>query len=205
MSARWLCGIDEAGRGPLAGPVYAAAVVLGAKGEAIEGIDDSKKLSAATRESLAALIQRDALAWAVCSVDVATIDRINILQATLQGMFDAVKSLVDSAKPPIALAQIVIDGTQIPRALKPWCEQRAIEVIALPRADATVKAVAAASILAKTARDAYMIALDRDYPQYGFASHKGYGSAKHMAAIEAHGPCPHHRMSFAPMSQRGLF
>ncbi|TAG04640.1 MAG: ribonuclease HII [Betaproteobacteria bacterium] len=205
MSARWLCGVDEAGRGPLAGPVYAAAVVLGPKGEAIAGIDDSKKLSAAKRESLAALIERDALAWAVCAVDVATIDRINILQATLQGMFEAVIAAVERASEPINLAQIVIDGTQIPRALKPWCEAHEVELIALPRADATVKAVAAASILAKTARDAYMIALDRDFPQYGFAAHKGYGSARHMAAIEAHGPCPHHRMSFAPMSQRALF
>ncbi len=200
---RLICGVDEAGRGPLAGPVYAAAVILGDAGEAIKGIDDSKKLSAARRDSLAVLIQRDALAWAVSAVDVATIDRINILQATLQAMFAAITEL--AAKSPSPIAQIVIDGTQIPRVLKPWCDERGIEAIALPKADATIKAVGAASILAKTARDAYMIALDREFPQYGFAGHKGYGSAQHMAAIEAYGPCIHHRMSFAPMSQRGLF
>lgn len=190
------CGIDEAGRGPLAGPVFAAAVVLGDSGARITGIDDSKKLSAARRDLLAAQIKSGAQAWAIASATAEEVDRLNILQATMLAMFRAVQQL-----PPELMARIIIDGTQIPRDLKPWALQRQITVEARPRADADVREVGAASILAKTARDAYMISLHERFPHYDFASHKGYGTAAHMAALAAHGPCPEHRRSFAPVAQ----
>ena len=190
------CGIDEAGRGPLAGPVFAAAVVLGKSGELIEGIDDSKKLSATRREILAISIRQHAQAWAIASASAEEVDRLNILQATMLAMFRAVEQL-----PEDSLGLIVIDGTQIPRDLKPWAASRRLEVEARPRADADVREVGAASILAKTARDAYMMDLHLRFPQYDFASHKGYGTASHMAALAKHGPCPEHRRSFAPVAQ----
>lgn len=190
------CGIDEAGRGPLAGPVFAAAVVLGDSGARITGIDDSKKLSAARRDLLAAQIKSGAQAWAIASATAEEVDRLNILQATMLAMFRAVQQL-----PPELMARIIIDGTHIPRDLKPWALQRQITVEARPRADADVREVGAASILAKTARDAYMISLHKRFPHYDFASHKGYGTAAHMAALAAHGPCPEHRRSFAPVAQ----
>jgi ribonuclease HII len=194
-----ICGVDEAGRGPLAGPVYAAAVILGERGRAIVGIDDSKKLSEAKRDKLAIEIKLHALAWAIVAVDVETIDRINILQATMLAMHRAVSQLDASAI--ASLANIVVDGTHIPRDLKQWCIERNVAVQALPKADATVIEVGAASILAKTERDAHMLELHRQFPHYGFAAHKGYGTATHMAAINDHGPCIHHRRSFAPIAQ----
>jgi len=190
------CGIDEAGRGPLAGPVFAAAVVLGKSGELIEGIDDSKKLSATRREILAISIRQHAQAWAIASASAEEVDRLNILQATMLAMFRAVEQL-----PEDSLGMIVIDGTQIPRDLKPWAAIRRLNVEARPRADADVREVGAASILAKTARDAYMMDLHLQFPQYDFASHKGYGTASHMAALAEYGPCPEHRRSFAPVVQ----
>lgn len=191
------CGIDEAGRGPLAGPVFAAAVVLGDAGARIAGIDDSKKLSASRRELLAVRIKEEALAWAIASATSEEVDRLNILQATMLAMFRAVQQL-----PPDSMnGIIIIDGTQIPRDLRPWALARQIAVEARPRADADVGEVGAASILAKTARDAYMIALHEQFPQYDFASHKGYGTAAHMAALAEHGPCAEHRRSFAPVAQ----
>jgi ribonuclease HII len=199
----WLCGIDEAGRGPWAGPVFAAAVVLGESGRLIRGLADSKKLTATRRDALAPLIKTQAKAWAIASATAAEVDQLNILQATLLAMFRAVQQL------PIALhddhaMHIVIDGTQIPRALVAWASSRSISYVAQPRADVDVQEVSAASILAKTARDAYMLAAHDRLPQYGFAAHKGYGTAVHRAALAEHGPCDEHRHSFAPVAQWSL-
>lgn len=190
------CGIDEAGRGPLAGPVYAAAVVLGASGADIVGIDDSKRLTAVKRDRLALEIKERAAAWAIASATAEEVDRLNILQATMLAMFRAVSQLPDAL-----IGRIVIDGTQIPSNLTPWASERGFVVVAQPRADADVREVGAASILAKTARDAYMLDVHVRFPQYAFAAHKGYGTAVHMAALAQHGPCIEHRRSFAPVAQ----
>ena len=190
------CGIDEAGRGPLAGPVYAAAVVLGTSSAHIVGIDDSKRLTAAKRDRLALEIKAHAAAWAIASASAEEVDRLNILQATMLAMFRAVSQL-----PEALIGRIVIDGTQIPRDLKPWASARGFVVVAQPRADAEVREVGAASILAKTARDAYMLDVHARFPQYDFAAHKGYGTAVHMTALAEHGPCIEHRRSFAPVAQ----
>ena len=190
------CGIDEAGRGPLAGPVYAAAVVLGASGAGIVGIDDSKRLSAVKRDRVALEIKAHAAAWAIASASAEEVDCLNILQATMLAMFRAVSQL-----PEALIGRIVIDGTQIPGDLKPWASERGFVVAAQPRADAEVREVGAASILAKTARDAYMLDLHAQFPQYAFAAHKGYGTLVHMAALAEHGPCVEHRRSFAPVAQ----
>ena len=195
----WLCGIDEAGRGPLAGPVFAAAVVLGEAGRKIAGLDDSKKLTAKRRDALAVLIKAQAHSWAIASATSTEVDLLNILQATMLAMFRAVEQLPE-ADASIS-RHIVIDGTQIPRALKPWAASRNISVVPQPRADADVQEVSAASILAKTARDAYMLDLHARFPHYGFAAHKGYGTAVHMSALAEHGPCDEHRRSFAPVAQ----
>ena len=195
----WVCGIDEAGRGPLAGPVFAAAVVLGEAGRSIAGLDDSKKLSAQRRDALAVLIKAQAQAWAIASATAIEVDALNILQATMLAMFRAVEQLPDADAS--VTRHIVIDGTHIPRALKPWAASRNITVMAQPRADADVQEVSAASILAKTARDAYMLDVHARFPHYGFAAHKGYGTALHMAALAEHGPCDEHRRSFAPVAQ----
>jgi ribonuclease HII len=198
----WRCGIDEAGRGPLAGPVFAAAVVLGEEGRRIAGLDDSKKLSATRRDALAVLIKAQAHAWAIASATAIEVDKLNILQATMLAMFRAVEQLPEANEQ--MTRHIVIDGTQIPRALRPWAASRNITVIAQPRADADVQEVSAASILAKTARDAYMLDVHARFPHYGFAAHKGYGTAVHMAALTEHGPCDEHRRSFAPVAQWSL-
>ena len=195
----WRCGIDEAGRGPLAGPVFAAAVVLGKEGRKIAGLDDSKKLSAKRRDTLAFLIKTQAHAWAIASATAIEVDQLNILQATMLAMFRAVEQLPETNA--LMTLHIVIDGTQIPRPLKPWAASRNITVIAQPRADADVQEVSAASVLAKTARDAYMLEVHARFPHYGFATHKGYGTAVHMAALAEHGPCDEHRRSFAPVAQ----
>jgi ribonuclease HII len=195
----WLCGIDEAGRGPLAGPVFAAAVVLGDAGRAIAGLDDSKKLSASRRDALAGLIKTRAQAWAIASATAAEVDQLNVLQATMLAMFRAIEQLPEAGSS--ITTQVVIDGTHIPRLLKPWAASRGITVTAQPRADADVQEVSAASILAKTARDEYMLEVHARFPQYGFAAHKGYGTALHMAALTEHGPCDEHRRSFAPVAQ----
>jgi ribonuclease HII len=194
------CGIDEAGRGPLAGPVYVAAVVLGARAASIRGIDDSKKLSERARNALELEIKEKAFAWSVVAIDRETIDRINILQATLSGMHEAFTRLacID------AVTDIVVDGTQLPKSLAVWARERNIALQALPRADALVKEVGAASILAKTARDAFMLEMDAKFPHYGFAQHKGYGTPQHLTALREHGPCELHRRSFAPIAQRSL-
>ncbi len=179
-----LCGVDEAGRGPLAGPVMAAAVMLD-PGQPIKGLRDSKKLSAAARERLADEIRLRAVAWCVAEASVAEIDQLNILQATLLAMQRAVAGL--SRAPD----DVWVDGNRCPNWA--WRSQ------AVVKGDDKVAAIAAASILAKTVRDQFMCRLHDDYPAYGFARHMGYGTAVHLAALQAHGACPQHRRSFAPV------
>ncbi|MDG4551378.1 MAG: ribonuclease HII [Candidatus Contendobacter sp.] len=179
-----VAGVDEAGRGPLAGPVVAAAVVLDPS-RPIAGLADSKKLSAARRERLANEIRDNALAWALGRAEVAEIDRVNILQATLLAMQRAVAAL------SVAPANVLVDGNRCPSLI---CPCRAIV-----KGDATVPAISAASILAKVARDAELRRLHDRYPQYNFARHKGYPTAAHLEALRRHGPCSEHRRSFAPV------
>ena len=180
-----IAGLDEAGRGPLAGPVFAAAVILD-PARSIVGLADSKKLSAARREQLAVEIRSKALAWALGRAEVVEIDRLNILQAALLAMQRAVAAL------PIAPAQALVDGNRCPPLA---CPCRAIV-----KGDATVPAISAASILAKVARDAELCELHDRYPHYGFAQHKGYPTAAHLDALRRFGPCPEHRRSFAPVT-----
>jgi len=179
-----LCGVDEAGRGPLAGPVVAAAVMLD-PGQRIEGLRDSKKLSAAARERLADAIRTHAIAWCVAEASVEEIDKLNILQATMLAMQRAVAGL-DRAPD-----EVWVDGNRCPKWA--WRSQ------AVVKGDDKVASIAAASILAKTARDQFMCKLHEDYPAYGFARHMGYGTVVHMAALKEHGACPQHRRSFAPV------
>ncbi|MBI5169445.1 MAG: ribonuclease HII [Candidatus Eisenbacteria bacterium] len=181
-----VAGVDEAGRGPLAGPVVAAAVVLDLSLE-WDGLDDSKQLTAAKREALYARVLQGARAFRWCVVGPRAIDRDNIRRATLYAMSRSVRGL--ALKPELVL----VDGKDTAPGLT--CEQRAVV-----DGDATCLSIAAASILAKVVRDRIMTRLDRVWPVYGFAKHKGYGSPEHMAAIREHGPCPAHRMSFAPMN-----
>ncbi len=198
MSLHWgpvgLCGVDEAGRGPLAGPVVAAAVMLD-PGRRIDGLRDSKKLSAAARERLAGVIRRDALAWCVAEASVEEIDALNILNATLLAMRRAVEGLTRAPD------DVWVDGNRCPAW--PWRSQTVV------KGDDKVAAIAAASILAKTERDRFMRRLDESYPAYGFARHMGYGTAAHLDALKAHGACPQHRTSFAPVklviAQTALF
>jgi len=179
-----ICGVDEAGRGPLAGPVYAAAVVLNPS-RPIRGLDDSKKLTASRREKLAVKIQTDALAFGVASASVEEIDRINILQATLLAMRRAVEKLLVNPD------EVWIDGNQAP--LLPYTTR------AIIKGDAQVAAISAASILAKSARDRELVALAKTYPEYAFERHKGYATQLHLAKIREFGACAAHRRSFAPV------
>ncbi|MFN4003430.1 MAG: ribonuclease HII [Hylemonella sp.] len=181
-----VAGVDEAGRGPLAGPVVAAAVILDDL-HPIEGLADSKKLTAARRERLYDEIRAKALCCSIAEASVEEIDRLNILQATLLAMRRAVEGL--RLKP----AKVLVDGNRLP----------VLDVLAeaVVKGDATVPAISAASILAKVHRDRWCAEYDRAFPQYGFATHKGYGTAAHLAALRAHGPCPQHRKSFAPVAQ----
>ncbi|MEQ1662214.1 MAG: ribonuclease HII [Thiobacillus sp.] len=179
-----LCGVDEAGRGPLAGPVVAAAVMLDPD-RRIEGLRDSKKLSAVARERLADEIRRHAVAWCVAEASVAEIDQLNILHATFLAMQRAVAGL---NCPP---DDVWVDGNRCPAWS--WRSQ------AVVKGDDKVAAIAAASILAKTDRDLLMCRLHQDYPDYGFAQHMGYGTVRHLEALKTHGACPHHRRSFAPV------
>jgi ribonuclease HII len=179
-----ICGVDEAGRGPLAGPVYAAAVVLNPS-QRIDGLKDSKLLGARIRDRLAGQIRAQALAWAVASADVTEIDSLNILQATLLAMRRAALQI------DVPITEVLIDGTHCPEL--PWRSR------ALVRGDSLIPEISAASILAKTARDEAMVELDRRYPLYGFARHKGYPTREHFAALSRHGPTPEHRRSFAPV------
>lgn len=183
-----VCGVDEAGRGPLAGPVYAAAVVLD-PGAPVAGLRDSKALSARAREALAAAIRERALAWSVASASAAEIDALNILQATMLAMRRAVDGL--GLRPALAR----VDGNRAPVL--------ACAVETLVRGDALDPAISAASILAKCARDAQMDALHERFPQYRFDLHKGYPTALHLALLSEHGACPEHRRSFAPVRKLG--
>ena len=179
-----LAGVDEAGRGPLVGNVVAAAVILD-RDHPIEGLNDSKKLTAKRREVLAEQIKQHARAWAVISVSPEEIDRINILQATKQAMAQSVAQL------SITPDHVFVDGNQPPEMSMP--------VTAIIKGDARVAEISAASILAKVERDAQMQVLHEQYPQYGFDRHKGYPTKVHMALLAEHGPCPEHRRSYAPV------
>jgi ribonuclease HII len=181
-----ICGVDEAGRGPLAGPVSAAAVILDAT-RPIEGLADSKKLSEKQRDRLAPIIRERALAWAVAYAEVDEIDRINILQATLLAMKRAVQAL------HIQPQQVLVDGL--------YCPQTGIPSQAIVKGDSKVAAISAASILAKTARDELMLKLHLQYPQYGFDGHKGYPTVAHIAALREHGVSDVHRRSFRPVRE----
>lgn len=183
-----VAGVDEAGRGPLAGPVVVAAVILD-PARPIAGLADSKALSEKKRQRLALEIRDRALAYAICPVEAEEIDRVNILAATMLGMSRALRAL--SQIPSLAL----IDGNRLPSDLP--CPARAIV-----GGDASEPAISAASILAKTTRDALMVELDSVYPGYGLAVHKGYPTAAHIQAIERLGPCPQHRRSFGPIQRR---
>lgn len=180
-------GVDEAGRGPLAGPVAVAAVILDPR-RRLRGLDDSKKLTRAQREAIYPRIVERALAWHVEMVPVEEIDRLNILHATLEGMRRCILAL----GPQVELVRI--DGNAVPRALPCLAE-------AVVGGDALEPAIMAASILAKVARDRLMCALHEQHPHYGFDVHKGYPTPAHLAALAAHGPCPHHRRSFAPVRE----
>jgi ribonuclease HII len=183
-TAALLCGVDEAGRGPLAGAVFAAAVVLDPR-RPIPGLADSKQLAEAVREELARCIKSTSLAWAVASASVEEIDSINILQASLLAMRRAVEAL--GMEPE----EVCVDGLHTP--------QVAFKCRAIVRGDSLVAAISAASILAKVARDAEMTVLDQRFPGYGFANHKGYSTPEHLAALKVFGPCEIHRRSFEPV------
>lgn len=176
------CGVDEAGRGPLAGPVYAAAVIL-SPDRPIAGLNDSKKLSEKKREQLFDVICREAVAYCIASASVEEIEEYNILGAT----FLAMRRAVEGLNAPCRLA--VVDGNRVPPGMP-------VPVQTVVKGDALSESVAAASILAKVSRDRVLLELDKEYPVYGFAGHKGYGTAVHIAAIREHGPCPAHRPSF---------
>ena len=176
-----VCGVDEAGRGPVAGPVCAAAVILPG-GIVIEGLNDSKKLSEKKREKLFDVITENALAWSVSLVDERVIDEINILQATYEAMREAVSKL--SAKPAVLLN----DAVKIPGI--------SIHQVPIIKGDARSLSIAAASVIAKVTRDRLMREYDKLMPEYGFAGHKGYGSKEHIAAIQKYGPSPIHRKTF---------
>lgn len=182
-----LCGVDEAGRGPLAGPVYAAAVVLDPARQ-IRGLADSKTLSAEKREALFARICERALGWHIAFATVEEIDRLNILHATMLAMQRAVQGLAASGVIPDL---VQVDGNR--------CPQVAFPVEAIVKGDAKVKAISAASILAKVARDRELMTLHEAYPQYGFDAHVGYPTPQHLAALQQFGATPHHRRSFAPV------
>jgi ribonuclease HII len=183
---RLVAGVDEAGRGPLAGPVVAAAVIL-APGQATARLVDSKRLGAAAREAVASEIRREALAWSIGWADRAEIDALNILHATMLAMRRAVLGL---ATPPGA---VLVDGNRLPDLC---FGQRTVPGRAVVRGDASVPAISAASILAKTCRDQLMRDLDVLYPDYAFARHKGYPTTEHRERLRACGPCTQHRRSF---------
>jgi ribonuclease HII len=188
MTSR-IAGVDEAGRGPLAGPVVAAAVILG-RGRGISGLKDSKVLSAVERTRLSAEIRRRALAFGIGWADPAEIDALNILHATFLAMRRAVLAM------NLHPHRLIVDGNRLPRLEGLGA---ALTARAIVGGDATEPAISAASILAKTARDQYMDQMDAVYPQYAFASHKGYATLKHRTLLAEHGPCPLHRRSFAPV------
>ena len=180
-------GVDEAGRGPLVGSVFAAAVILPPDYD-LAGLADSKKLSEKKRDALAEEIRRQAVAWCVASADVAEIAELNILHAAMLAMRRAVEGLA------VLPQKVWIDGNRVPEGL-------AVEAEAVVKGDDKIAAISAASILAKTARDAEMYALAERYPQYGFEKHKGYGTAAHLTALKQYGALPEHRTGFAPVRE----
>lgn len=180
-----ICGVDEAGRGPWAGPVTAGAVILN-PARPIAGLTDSKKLSEKKRLQLEPIIQETALHWAVAHASPQEIDQLNIREATFLAMQRAIKAL------GVTPDEILIDGNALPAGLP-------APALAIVKGDLKEPAISAASILAKTARDRLLLDFDRTYPDYGFAKHKGYGTAAHAEALARLGPCPEHRMSFAPV------
>jgi ribonuclease HII len=182
-----IAGVDEAGRGPLAGPVVCAAVILPDNDDLI-GLGDSKKLSAGQRERLYAQIRSVALAYSIIRIEASTIDRINILQATLAGMAKAVHALKTAPE------LILIDGNRLPRDLP--CQARAVI-----SGDTIERSIMAASVLAKVRRDRIMLSMHRDFPEYGFDTHKGYPTTAHLRALAALGACPQHRRSYAPVKK----
>ncbi len=184
-----MAGIDEAGRGPLAGPVVAAAVILN-PGNTPVGLDDSKKLSVARRERLDRQIRDSALAYAIAWADRAEIDALNVLGATMLAMRRAIIGLV------VRPRAVQVDGNRLPDL---GFHGFRIDGVAIVGGDATVTAISAASILAKTARDRMMVEMDSLYPHYAFAQHKGYGTQMHRERLRKHGPCAEHRRSFAPV------
>lgn len=190
LGALRIAGIDEVGRGPMFGPVVAAAVILPEHCRHLQGLTDSKQLSEKQREAFDPIIRAEAAAWAIAAVDVETIDRINILRASLLAMRRAVEQLAPAPD------YLLIDG----RDTIDWnCPQRAVI-----KGDATSLSIAAASVLAKVYRDRMIVELDAVYPGYGLAHHKGYCSREHMAALARLGPTPLHRKSFSPVAQRLL-
>lgn len=187
MEGRLEAGVDEAGRGPLVGSVFAAAVILPPDYD-LAGLADSKKLSEKKRDALAEEIRRQAAAWCVASADVAEIAELNILHAAMLAMRRAVEGLA------VLPQKVWIDGNRVPEGL-------AVEAEAVVKGDDKIAAISAASILAKTARDAEMYALAERYPQYGFEKHKGYGTAAHLTALKQYGALPEHRTGFAPVRE----
>lgn len=188
-------GIDEAGRGPLAGPVYAAAVLI-PDGVVISGLNDSKKLSLTQRNAQENRI-KEACHWAIASVPAQRIDQVNILRATWEAMMEAYRSLCSNLGSETYA--VAVDGNQLPMELRGFAE-------AIVKGDSKVASIAAASILAKTARDRYMAEVHQEFPEYGFNHHFGYGSADHIAAIARLGPCPEHRLTFRPLrKEESLF
>lgn len=177
-----ICGVDEAGRGPLMGPVCAAAVIL-PEGIELEGVNDSKKLSEKKREALFDVIKEKAIAWSVAFADVEEIEEVNILNATYLAMNRAIEGL------SVPADYALIDGNRVPKDIKIDCET-------VVKGDAKSLSIAAASILAKVSRDRLVLEYDKEFPEYKFADHKGYGTAAHIEAIKKYGPCKYHRPSF---------
>ena len=189
-----ICGVDEAGRGPLAGAVYASAVILDAA-HPISGLTDSKKITEKRRDALAIEIKQQALAWAIATSSVEEIDEINILQASLLAMKRAVEAMQKEFAEVLngQAIHVQVDGNKRPN-ISLSCE-------AIVKGVSKVQAISAASILAKTARDANLYELDKQYPMYGFAQHKGYPTKAHMALLQEHGVSPVHRRSYAPVKK----
>ncbi|MFM0337360.1 ribonuclease HII [Paraburkholderia fungorum] len=185
-----ICGVDEAGRGPLAGPVVAAAVIFDPSRPMIRGLDDSKALTAKKRDELYDKIVDRALAYCIASASVEEIDTLNILHATMLAMKRAVEGLA------VVPTLVKIDGNR--------CPTLSIRSEAIIGGDALVKSISAASILAKVTRDRMLLELHQTYPVYGFNAHSGYGTPQHLAALREHGPCEHHRRSFAPVREAHL-
>ncbi len=177
-----ICGVDEAGRGPLMGPVCAAAVIL-PEGIELEGVNDSKKLSEKKREALFDVVKEKAIAWSVAFADVEEIEEVNILNATYLAMNRAIEGL------NVPADYALIDGNRVPKDIKIDCET-------VVKGDAKSLSIAAASILAKVSRDRLVLEYDKEFPEYKFADHKGYGTAAHIEAIKKYGPCKYHRPSF---------